>query len=162
MTSERRPYSRVMRVDWQKHTPVARNLRKEPTKSEAMLWQALRNRQLGGFKFGRHHRIAKFVVDLYWAEVGLVLEIDGPVHLTRQREDELRQRVIEEQGLTVLRVASEQVEQKTSLVLAKILSTCGALRSSLPLSISDGEGAEGWGRIRAPAPGTSAVHSTSP
>ncbi|XGB40657.1 MAG: DUF559 domain-containing protein [Cyanobacteria bacterium LVE1205-1] len=42
---------------------VARQLRRESTPSEAILWEALRNRKLEGRKFRRQHPIGTFVVD---------------------------------------------------------------------------------------------------
>ena len=42
----------------------ARNLRKEKTKAEKILWQALRNNNLG-IKFRRQHPVDMFILDFY-------------------------------------------------------------------------------------------------
>lgn len=44
---------------------VARQFRKEPTKSENILWQALRGKKLDGHKFRRQQPIGNFIVDFY-------------------------------------------------------------------------------------------------
>ena len=46
-------------------TEIARDFRKEPTKSEAILWQALRGKKLDGIKFRRQQPVGPFVVDFY-------------------------------------------------------------------------------------------------
>ena len=59
--------------------PRAREMRRNPTPSEARLWQALRGRRLG-VKFRRQHPLGSFVVDFYCASRRLVVEVDGSVH----------------------------------------------------------------------------------
>ena len=59
------------------------------TASETVLWEELRNRKLGGYKFLRQHPIVYnpngsgskyFVADFYCVLKKTVLEIDGPIH----------------------------------------------------------------------------------
>ncbi len=64
---------------------TARRLRKRQTKSEKLLWQALRNRQLSDLKFLRQHPIGHSIVDFYCHENRLVIEIDGGIHLNAGR-----------------------------------------------------------------------------
>jgi hypothetical protein len=59
---------------------VARQFRKEPTTSEAILWEALRGRKLENRKFRRQHPIGTFVVDFFCKEENLIVEVDGTVH----------------------------------------------------------------------------------
>ncbi len=54
--------------------------RRESTPSEAILWEALRNRKLEGRKFRRQHPIGTFVVDSFCKEEALMAEVDGPIH----------------------------------------------------------------------------------
>ncbi|MBM4162656.1 MAG: DUF559 domain-containing protein [Ignavibacteria bacterium] len=44
---------------------VARKLRKNATPAERLLWEHLRNRKLGGLKFGRQHPFGRYVADFY-------------------------------------------------------------------------------------------------
>lgn len=59
-----------------KQTTLAREFRKDPTKSEVILWQVLRGKKLDGIKFRRQQPIGPFVVDLYnEKDLSSVLEI---------------------------------------------------------------------------------------
>ena len=58
----------------------ARSLRKNMTDVERLLWQLLRDRQLGGYKFRRQHPIGPFFVDFVCLEKELVIEVDGGQH----------------------------------------------------------------------------------
>ena len=101
---------------------IARRLRKRPTGSEARLWQALRNRQLDGLKFLRQHPIGVSIVDFYCHEKRLVVEVDGGMHkaLDVHERDRMRQELIEQHGLQVLRCSDADVEQNLKAVLDRI------------------------------------------
>lgn len=99
---------------------VAREFRKEPQPSEHLLWQALRRKQLRGYKFRRQQPIGSFIVDFYCDEAGLIVEVDGPVHRSRRLRDRQRQEILEELGLHVLRVSALDVEANLRDVLARI------------------------------------------
>jgi putative DNA methylase len=89
---------------------VARQFRKEPTLSEGLLWQALRNRKLGGYKFKRQQSIGTFVVDFFCGEKRLVVEVDGLIHESQVEADRQRQDLLKSLGLRVVRLKSGQVE----------------------------------------------------
>ncbi|MBI5400346.1 DUF559 domain-containing protein [Candidatus Saganbacteria bacterium] len=67
---------------------AVRRLRKRQTKSEAILWHEIRNRQLNGAKFFRQYPIVfewqarkRFLIaDFYCHKANLVIELDGPIH----------------------------------------------------------------------------------
>ncbi len=103
-----------------KMVETARQFRKEPTKSEHLLWQALRGKQLDGIKFRRQQPIGNFVVDFYNSEYRLVIEIDGSVHDDQVEYDLARQNVLEELGLNILRIKADAVEKNLLTVLAEI------------------------------------------
>ncbi|MCH8813777.1 MAG: DUF559 domain-containing protein [Chloroflexi bacterium] len=100
---------------------AARDLRKAPTRSEAMLWAELRNRKLGGRKFRRQHAIGRFVVDFYCVEEHLAIEVDGGVHGTRKTADIERQRILEFEGVRLVRLPARLVEDDMFTAL-KIIS----------------------------------------
>ncbi|NJK58572.1 MAG: DUF559 domain-containing protein [Pleurocapsa sp. SU_5_0] len=120
-------------------TEIARKLRREQTASEAILWEALRNRKLEGRKFRRQHPIGKFVVDFYCDAEGLIVEVDGSIHeLPEQQElDRQRQALLESLGLRFVRLKAKQVETNLSSALDTIRSAF--LPSSQP-SPFKGEG----------------------
>lgn len=101
---------------------IARQFRKEPTKSEATLWQALRGKKLDGLKFRRQQPIGNFIVDFYNSAYRLVVEVDGSVHDSQVEIDHVRQEILEQLGLKVLRVKAEEVEKNLPSVLDKIRS----------------------------------------
>jgi very-short-patch-repair endonuclease len=111
-----------------KMVETARQFRKEPTKSEYLLWQALRGKQLDGIKFRRQQPIGNFIVDFYNSEYRLVIEIDGSVHDDQVEYDLARQNVLEELGPNILRIKAEAVEKNLLTVLAEIRKKIEELR----------------------------------
>ena len=103
-----------------KMVEIAREFRKEPTKSEAILWEALRGKKLDGIKFRRQQPVGYFVVDFYNSVYRLVVEVDGPIHDNQVEVDRARQDILEILGLNVLRVKSETVEKNLPYALDEI------------------------------------------
>lgn len=110
-------------------TELARELRKQPTESEKMLWKELRKRKLSGYKFLRQKPFIYeadtglkcfFIADFYCAERKLVVEVDGKIHNSRKYYDEQRDLILYGLGLTVLRIKNEDLKQM-DMVLTKIL-----------------------------------------
>ena len=99
-----------------------RDLRKNKTNTEDLLWQNLRNRKLDGLKFRRQHPLDKFIPDFYCHEKKLAIEVDGSVHNRRdaKESDEGRTYELKELGITVLRFRNEEVLEDMSGVLKKI------------------------------------------
>jgi very-short-patch-repair endonuclease len=102
----------------------AKELRKEATPSEQILWQRLRNRQLGGFKFRRQAPMGRVIADFYCAECKLMVEVDGDIHDLQKEEDEQRTKEIERHGYRVIRFRNEEVEKNLEAVLNQILRAC--------------------------------------
>ena len=99
-----------------------RRLRRDQTEAERVLWQHLRDRRLLGWKFRRQHRIGPYFADFVCAEAGLVIELDGSQHLTQQRRDETRTRLLDTHGFRVVRFWNDDVLRDTDLVLAAIVT----------------------------------------
>ena len=104
----------------QRMTQVARDLRKRSTAAEDKLWQAIRRKQVDGFKFRRQMPIGAFVVDFYCASARLAVEVDGPIHDTQLQADRIRQDLIESLGIRMLRLSNDEVENSLDSALAKI------------------------------------------
>ncbi|BCX03095.1 MAG: hypothetical protein KatS3mg053_1033 [Candidatus Roseilinea sp.] len=103
-----------------KMVAVARDFRKNPTPSEAILWQALRGKQLDGVKFRRQQPIGPFVVDFFASSHRLIVEVDGPIHETQKAADEARQRLLESLGLRFVRLPADLVERDLPAALERI------------------------------------------
>jgi very-short-patch-repair endonuclease len=99
---------------------VAREFRKAPMPSEAILWEALRGRRLAGRKFRRQQPIGPFVVDFFCPADRLIVEVDGGVHESQRAADREREKLLKSLGLRFVRVSAEQVETNLPAVLANI------------------------------------------
>jgi very-short-patch-repair endonuclease len=102
---------------------LARELRKQQTSAEGLLWQLLRNRQLLEFKFRRQHQFGDYVADFYCHEAQLVIECDGSVHESNEQwyHDRNRDAYMIAQGLRVLRFTNDRILNDTENVLEEIV-----------------------------------------
>ena len=101
----------------------ARTLRKHDTQAERILWEALRARRLGGFKFVRQVSIGPYFADFACREHKLVVEIDGASHGTESEvtHDKLRSEFLVTQGWRVHRAWNQDVFTNLSGVCGSIL-----------------------------------------
>lgn len=121
----------------QRMTEVARQLRRDGTPSEDILWQSLRSERLDGRKFRRQHPVGPFVLDFYCASEQLAIEVDGPIHEDQRDADAARQELIETTGIRFVRVTAEQVENDLLAVLRTIRA---AFLPSPRDEVAEGEG----------------------
>jgi very-short-patch-repair endonuclease len=66
------PYNRGLKE-------LARQLRKNSTLSEVLLWNNIKNKTLG-YEFHRQVPIGEYIVDFFCHELLLAVEIDGSTH----------------------------------------------------------------------------------
>lgn len=129
----------------------ARQLRREATTAESLLWELLRDRRLLGRKFRRQHPIGQFIADFFCDDARLIIEIDGAVHRepTQQERDRLREEILREHGFAVLRFTNDQIFDRTEQVLQEIAAyvTAHSYEHPSPLSQSLGRGAGGEGYL---------------
>ena len=88
---------------------LARELRKNLTKEESLLWnQFLRSYPM---RFRRQYIIGSFIADFYCHQAKLVVELDGSQHYypEEREKDRERTRYLESQGLMVLRFSNLDV-----------------------------------------------------
>jgi len=97
-----------------------KQLRENQTEPERILWSILRGRKLGGLKFRRQHPIEPYIVDFYCAEAQLAIEIDGQSHDGREAYDSQRSAFLGRLGLTIMRIANDDVVQNISGVAEAI------------------------------------------
>lgn len=100
----------------------ARQLRKNQTKAEEILWQLVRNKQLDNLKFRRQHQIGPYIVDFYCHDKRLIVELDGGIHNTpkQQKHDQKRDRYLKSLGFNILRFPNKEVYNNVELILRKI------------------------------------------
>ena len=99
----------------------ARKLRSNSTDAELKLWSALKNRQLGNFKFRRQAPIGKYIVDLVCRQKYLIVEVDGGQHIEASLADNDRTAWLQSHGYRVVRFWNDQVLKETDTVLEEIL-----------------------------------------
>jgi methylmalonyl-CoA mutase len=97
----------------------SKNNRANPTDAESVLWQALRNSQTG-FKIRRQHAIDGYIADFVCLSKGLVIEADGGYHEFTKEQDEVRERVLKENGFDVIRLSNNEVINNTINVIKSI------------------------------------------
>jgi very-short-patch-repair endonuclease len=99
-----------------------RALRRQATDAEVLLWQLLRNRQLGGVKFRRQQPVGKFILDFYAYEFKLAIELDGGDHAkpSQARYDAGRTLALEAEGIRVLRFWNNELLSNPEAVLQRI------------------------------------------
>ncbi|WP_228374625.1 endonuclease domain-containing protein [Chryseobacterium sp. FH1] len=100
----------------------ARFLRENETDAEKILWEKLRNKQLGGFKFRRQHPISLYIADFYCYKLKLIIEVDGAYHYTKEQipKDEERTKILEFNGIHVIRFSNDEILSNIEKVLKEI------------------------------------------
>ena len=102
----------------------ARELRKNMTPAEKILWEKLRHNQLKGLQFRRQQIINPFIVDFYCHAKALVVEVDGDIHDLQQDYDAERSSYLVARGFRILRVTNDDVKNNLVAVLQKISEAC--------------------------------------
>ena len=108
---------------------LCRDLRKNATHSEKIIWDLVRNRKINNFKINRQfpifydlNGIEKFyIADFYCHQKKLVIEIDGAYHERQKKYDELRTEIINLLGIKVIRFTNDLVENNLSSTKKSIL-----------------------------------------
>jgi len=105
-----------------KISSFSKELRKNMTEAEKLLWKRLRNYQLKGFKFRRQEPIGKYVADFVCFEKKIVIELDGSQHIKSQK-DQIRDKWLQSQGFKVLRFWDNEVFENIDGVLQVIFDS---------------------------------------
>ncbi|WP_434035425.1 endonuclease domain-containing protein [Formosa sp. 4Alg 33] len=101
----------------------ARSLRNNSTKAEIYLWLKLKGKQMHGYDFHRQKPIDRFIVDFFCYELMLAIEVDGFTHepIEVQRKDEIKEKRLNQLGVSVLRFTDTEVKTQMESVLRAIL-----------------------------------------
>ncbi len=102
----------------------AKELRRQMTEEEKILWQQLRANRLDGLHFRRQQLIDGFIVDFYCHAAGVVVEVDGEVHQQQAGYDAERDRHLSARGLRILRIRNREVREDLPGVLTRIAAAC--------------------------------------
>jgi HrpA-like RNA helicase len=113
----------------------ARELRKNATDAENLLWQLLRRNQILGFSFRRQHPVGAYILDFYCHQIKLAIELDGGQHGedNQRAHDEKRSAWLKSQHITVLRFWNNEALQNTEGVLQVLYDWLSKKSPSLTL-----------------------------
>lgn len=112
-------------VAYQKIKKYAKQMRWEKaTPAEETLWEALRNKKLGGYKFRRQHVIGFYIADFLCLRHKLIIEVDGLIHEhpEHKKSDKERQEWLENEGYKVIRFTNKEVLENLEGTLYRITS----------------------------------------
>lgn len=95
-----------------------KELRKESTPYEQLVWNAIRSKKLG-VKFRRQVSIGGFIVDFCCLKLKLIIEIDGAEHYTPigAFNDGNRDAILWKTGYTILRFENQEVYKNLENVI---------------------------------------------
>ncbi len=106
------PYNRKLKQ-------LARELRKNSTLAEVLLWQQIKGKALG-YEFHRQVPIDQFIVDFYCHELMLAIEIDGSSHIDKYNYDMSRESKLQNLGVKFIRFDDLDVKKNMNTVLKAI------------------------------------------
>jgi very-short-patch-repair endonuclease len=100
----------------------ARELRKEMTDAERLLWSRLRLKQIKGLQFYRQKVIGNYIVDFYCHAANMIIEIDGGQHYSIEgmKKDKIRDEYLMSRKLRVLRFSDREVLKNIDDVMEEI------------------------------------------
>ena len=99
----------------------ARELRRNSTDAERILWRELRAHRFAGCKFKRQQPLGRYIVDFVCLGRRIVIEVDGGQHAEAVSEVRARDRWLNEQGFCVLRFWNNDVFEHLDEVCETIL-----------------------------------------
>ena len=99
---------------------LARELRTHSTLAEVLLWKQIKNKKLLGYDFHRQKPIDSFIVDFFYPDLMLAIEIDGVSHLQKGNADVERHRRLESLGVHLIRFEDRMVKREMPKVLSAI------------------------------------------
>ncbi|WP_395058467.1 DUF559 domain-containing protein, partial [Flavobacterium sp.] len=98
----------------------AKEMRKEPTHAEKVLWTELKSKSLEDYKFRQQHLVDDFIVDFVCLSEKLIVEVDCGIHDLQKEYDAQRTEILNKKGFKVIRFSNEEVIDSVSIVLEKI------------------------------------------
>ncbi len=99
-----------------------RDLRRDSTFPERLLWSRLRAGRASGLKFRRQAAIGGYIIDFYCPIASLGIELDGLSHEAQRPYDERRTSALQQQyGLHLVRYTNDQVLEDLDAVVEDIL-----------------------------------------
>jgi Uncharacterized protein conserved in bacteria len=101
---------------------LARQLRRNATKAEVILWQRLKGNQMHGYDFHRQKPIDEYIVDFFCNKLRLAIEVDGYSHgiLEVWEKDVKKTKRLNELGIHILGFSDNEILNDMGNVLRAI------------------------------------------
>lgn len=107
---------------------IAKNLRKNPTRAEMVLWEHIRNRQILGIKFRRqvplNYGDYRFIPDFCSFEKRIIIEVDGGIHNDPfvKEYDKIREDVLKNGGYRIVRFSNDEIIFSIEKTMEKLIN----------------------------------------
>jgi very-short-patch-repair endonuclease len=115
-----------------------RDLRKNQTKEEILLWSKIRNNQIG-YKWKRQVSIGRYIADFYCREKFLAVELDGFQHLENKSYDKERDEFFKLLGIKTLRFWNREIKTNIDGVIKVIIKELKIQPHPSPLLKGEGK-----------------------
>ena len=102
----------------------AKELRREMTPAERILWKRLKANRLNGLHFRRQQVVHGYFPDFYCHQHELIVEVDGDIHEFQQEYDTEREEYLVSLGFRIIRFTNEELQKNLKGVLQKIVEAC--------------------------------------
>jgi very-short-patch-repair endonuclease len=135
-------------------------MRHDPTPAEKLLWQKLRNHQIGGLKFRRQMPLGPYIADFYCPSARLVVELDGISHIDSPT-DATRDAWMQAQGIRVFRFANHEVFRNLEGIL-RAIQEAASPTTPPPNPLPQGEGEPFFSPPASPSLSLSSPSPTTP
>lgn len=109
----------------------AKDLRRNMTMSELLIWEKLKKNSLG-YRFKPQHPIERFIADFYCHQLKLVIEIDGKIHDQQKEYDLERDKTMNKLGIKTIRFTNEEIKSSLANVLEEIKRQIALLTPTNP------------------------------
>jgi very-short-patch-repair endonuclease len=103
-----------------KRKDIRKELRKNQTPQEIILWSKLRNHQTKQ-KWKRQVSIGPYIADFYCSKKLLVIEIDGSQHLDNKEYDKDREKYFLDLGIRTIRFWNNEINTNIDGVLKIVM-----------------------------------------
>jgi len=94
-----------------------RDLRKNQTPAEKLLWKNISKDKIFGLRFLRQYSAGPYILDFYCPKIRLGIELDGEVHKENKLYDRDREKYLESLDIQVIRFWNDDVLKNTKETL---------------------------------------------
>ena len=102
----------------------AKELRREMTPAEKILWKEVKANKLYGLHFRRQQIVHGYFADFYCHQHELIVEVDGGIHQRQQEYDAEREEYLRVLGFRIIRFTNDEITENVRGVLQKIVEVC--------------------------------------